>query len=394
MTLLDRDTLLTAAREATGLDNFGDSGFIEALDRLLACLHEEASLNASGRLMLHHQYLQLLSNRLRLEHDLSRHPEILDEPLLPPIVVLGLPRSGTTKFHRVLAAHPDTQYLPLWQLMNPAPFPDTDNTGEDPRIGFARDALTLLASTAPDTLAGHPMAAEEAEEESQYLMEMTFDGPLVPVRAHLPGYSAWRWRRSMLPCYRYLKTLLQYLQWQNGEAGKKTRPFVLKNPLHLGHIDTLLRVFPGATVVHCHRDPVDSVPSFARLVEVGWAMVCDIDDRALFGSTATALLHTHISRYLELRPALEANANFIDIPFQAIVDDAHACAALCCQQHGLAYDEQVRQRIRAWEEANPAPAHGQHSYSLARYGLSEPELRARFSEYYKFGVNRDSRECG
>ena len=80
MKLLDRDTLLTAAREATGLDNFGDNGFIEALDRLLACLHEEACLNASGRLMLHHQYLQLLSNRLRLEHDLSRHPEIAGRP--------------------------------------------------------------------------------------------------------------------------------------------------------------------------------------------------------------------------------------------------------------------------------------------------------------------------
>jgi len=380
--MLQRDFILATAREQAGLQDLGDEGFIEALDYLLECLNTEASLNEAGELIFFQQYVQMLVNRLRFQDDLKQHPEILQEELPPPLVVIGLPRSGTTKFHRVLSAHPDTQSLPLWQVMNPAPFPDATPGERDPRIAFTESALAMMAELSPDTLAGHPMAAEEAEEESQYLMEMTFDGALIPIRAHLPGFAAWRWQRSMLPCYQYLRQLLQYLQWQFRDSSNRIRPYALKNPLHMGHTDTLLEVFPGATIVHCHRDPVDSVASFARLVEVGWKMVCDRDNMAEFGEVALELLHSHMERYLVQRQKLEAHNTFIDISFRDIVDNAYAGAVLCFERHGLPYDAKVQALIQAWEAANPTPGHGQHSYSLERYALSEALIKERFSNYY------------
>jgi len=393
MTGLNKDALLRAAREQAGLEDFGDEDFIDALERLLHSLNEEAELNATGELTLSAQYTQLLVNRLRFQHDLERHPDIIEEPLAPPLVVIGLPRSGTTKLHRVLAAHPDTQSLALWQLMNPAPFPGAAAGGEDPRIGFARDAIALMSQLYPQTLAGHPMDAEEAEEESQYLMEMTFDGALVPVRAHVPSFSAWRWQRSQLPCYRYLRQLLQYLQWQSRRRNDPVRPYVLKNPLHLGHIDALLEVFPDATIIHCHRDPVTCVPSFARLVEVGWNMVCDRADMREFGEMAMDLLDSHMRRYLHLRPGLEEQHTFVDVRFGHIVVDARATATDCYRAHGLAYDTSVAARISAWEQANPTPEHGQHDYSLENYGLAAQDIHTRFADYYAQFFEQEQRHA-
>ena len=112
-------------------------------------------------------------------------------------------------------------------------------------------------------------------------------------------------------------------------------------------------------------------------------MVCDRTDGAEFGEAAMNLLHSHIDRYLALRPGLEGEHTFIDISFKDIVEDAYAAAGICFESHGLPYNADVQSRIQAWEQANPTPAPGQHAYNLDRYGLTTEAIHTRFQKYYE-----------
>ena len=377
------DAMLHAARQEAGLSDFGDDAFLEPFERLVASLHAEANLNAAGVFALHAMYTRLLINRLYFQDDLKRHPEILDEQLLPPILVIGMPRSGTTKLHRVLASDQGLRPLLLWQLINPAPFRNASDAPIDPRIAFADAMFAEMAKHYPDIFAGHPMSATDPDEETSYLMEMTFEGPLVPVRAYTPSFTAWRWTRSMKQSYRYLRKLFQYLQWQDRMAGGTVRPFLLKSPLHLAHITEFTQEFEGATIVHCHRDPVDCVPSFARLLEVGWAMMSDDLDLERCGAQSITLLKDHIDRYLPQRAALESHVAFIDAPFRQIVADAPSILTDVYARHGLNVSGNIQDRIAEWEAHNAADRFGKHTYSLERYGLTQAQLKDEFSDYYE-----------
>lgn len=384
---LSVESILSAARLEAGLEDFGDDGIVEPLGQLVASLRAEADLNPAGVIGLHSHYVRLLVNRLRYQRDRNAHPDILKEQVAPPIAVIGMPRSGTTKLHRVLAADPGLAALPTWQLMNPAPFPPSTEAATDPRLAFAEGFFAEFKQHHPEVFAGHPMSATDPDEETSYLMEMTFDGPLVPVRAYVPTFTSWRWSRSMAPAYRFLREMLAYLQWQQ-RAGRAASPtFVLKSPLHLGHIEQFAAEFPGMTIAHCHRDPVSSVPSFARLLEVGWAMMTDVVDLERCGRESLALLKTHTDRYLAQRAGIEHRVNFVDVPFRAIVSDPMPLVEEVYGRHGRKVPADMGRYVREWERDNKADRFGKHAYTLERYGLTEAAIGQAFAEYYdRFGA--------
>jgi len=173
----DVQGLLAAARQATGLDDFGDAGFTKGLAVLCGSLEREASLNALGEQMVYGGIVRMLSNRLRFTRDVRLHPEILQERIEKPIVILGLPRTGTSKLQRVLSADPNAQRLDLWRQLNPAPFPDEPPGDPGARIEAARAVENLLTSMFPDFQARHPLEACEPDEEL-HLMEGSFDNML------------------------------------------------------------------------------------------------------------------------------------------------------------------------------------------------------------------------
>lgn len=375
--------MLAAAQAEAGLNDFGDDNFIEPFERLVESLKNEADLSSAGIAMLRQSYINLLVNRLRFENDVKKHPEILDEAILPPIAVMGLPRTGTTKMQRVLGAHPGLQGLRSWQLMNPAPLPDSENVDPDPRIAYAEAVTAAIMENHPDLLAGHPVGAMDYDEETCYFMEMTFASPLVPVRARVPSFTAWYWQQSMVPSYRYLRRLLQYIQWQQKSA--TSRSYFLKSSVHLGHIADFAEVFPGTTVVHCHRDPLYSVPSFAKLVEGGWQILSNIRDGNVFGDASLEILATHMARYLQQRPAVEDKLTFVDVDFNDIVSNPIAAVANVLERRGdkaLTMTPAIEQQIQQWEKDNPATKFGKHKYTLEQYGLSEARIRERFRDYY------------
>ncbi len=376
---ISADDLVEQARQDTGLSGFGDLSFREGLRVYVDALNREASLNRLGAIMARGEIVRMLSNRLRFARDLKRHPEILEEELERPIVILGLARTGTTKLQRTISADPSVQRLELWRLLSPAPWP-VGLDGEDPRIALAEVLEAELSARFPEVIAAHALEAREPDEET-LLLELTFSamtrGQVQAYRT--PSYVQWLAGRSKREAYGYLRMLLQYLQWQDG--GGRGRPWIMKTPLHLGELPTLLETFPDALVVHCHRDPVQAIPSVASLVELARRVRSDDVDPLEVGSEMLDRFSSLIRRALEARQSLPAE-RFIDLSFRAIVSDVKAVIAEIYSRTGRQLSTEAVAAFDAYESRRPAHHFGRNVYTAERYGLDEPRIKAAFAPYY------------
>jgi len=382
---LDPQRLLDAAAATTGLSDFGDNHFREGLQQFVSSVIHDATLNDVGVAVLESHVNGLLVNRLRFVDDVCRHPEILEEEILPPLVIIGLPRTGSTKLHRMVAVDPRFQALRAWQTLNPAPFPEPpDESGKDPRIAVAKQLDAAAAAVSPELLAGHPIQAEEVDEESSYLMEMNFEWILLAIRAYAPSYQAWLKTRSAVPTYQYLRQLLQYLQWQNREP---KRPYVLKSTLHLEYLDALLEVFPDATIVHSHRDPAESAASFMRLTEISRTMLYGDVDLDAVGQWVLSTFSDQVREYLGHRDRLAGRTEIVDIAFRDVVRDAPAAIRQAYAPLGWTLSDETCQAMLDWEKGHPKDRFGKFNYALADYGLTRDDVDAAFSDYLtRFGA--------
>ena len=367
--------LMTAASAEAGLSDFRDDEFHEPLQRFLQSAREEARMGDMGVATLAQDTIRLLTNRLLLQADLTAHPEIVDEDVSDPIVIVGNPRTGTTKLQRMLGAHPRIQSVKLWQILFPGRLPGAD---PDPRLAMARAFQQQLTEAFPAFMAAHPMVADEPEEEA-LIAQMTFDR----IGAHnwfyrTPTYHDWVKDRDQHAAYGYLREVLQHLQWQ---GGGRRGPWVLKSPVHTGNISTLLETFPKATVVHCHRDHVKTVPSFCGLVELIRTSRGQEGDQAELGAFLRDELAMHWRQNLVARLSLPAD-QILDVMFDEIVADPIAVIGRIFAARGQQLDEADGKRMLTWDAENPADKHGVHRYSLEQYGLSAESVHEAFVDYY------------
>jgi Sulfotransferase family len=378
---ISADDLLEQARQDTGLSDFGDFTFEEGLRVYVEALNRDARLNRVGMITARTEIVRMLSNRLRFAGDLERHPEILQERLERPIVILGLARTGTTKLQRTISADPGVQRLELWRLLNPAPWPDNAGNAQDPRIGFAEIIEAELLRRAPQVMAAHALEAHEPDEET-LLLELTFGamtrGQVQSYRT--PSYVQWLAGRSKRKPYAYLHMLLQYLQWQDG--GARGRPWIMKTPLHLGELATLLETFPDALVVHCHRNPLEAIPSVASLIELARSMRSDDADPLEIGAEVVDRFSSLIGAALEARQSLPAE-NFIDLSFRAIVSDIKAAIAQIYSRAGMQLTAKAQAAFAGYASRRPAHHFGRHMYTAERYGLDPPGIESAFAGYYE-----------
>jgi hypothetical protein len=375
---LDAEALVASARASDGLTDFGDERFLEPMARFLDALTGEANLNADGASAWKLTIETALVNRLRMQRDLDEHPEILDEDISSPVVILGLPRTGTTKLQRMMSAAPCVQALLTWRLMNPAPFPATDPSETDPRIFVAQAYEHMLRAMAPDLAAGHSVEAMQPEEET-FLMETGFEMVILGIRVPVPSFIEWLWARTPQATYDHLRRQLQYLQWQDG--GGRGRPWIMKTPLHLPNFELLVDTFPGATIVHCHRDPAACIPSMARLSEAYRVTQSDVVDRDEIGRTQLEIWAEALRRYLEQRTRLADRVDVLDIPYSTILDDPMAVIGETFRRAGIPLTAEAEAAILAYDTDNPQHRFGRHEYSLERFGLTEDDIRDRFGAY-------------
>lgn len=371
--------IMAAARQMAGLEDFGDTRFVGALTRLVEGFRNEARLSPLGEQLAYGGLVNMLVNRLRYVRDVQAHPEILREKIDRPIVILGLPRTGTTKLQRTLSASPQALPMLYWRMMNPAPFPDEEPGKPVGRIQAAREAVSMLREHFPGFVARHPTEAEVPDEEV-LLMQGSFQCVVTWLFARMPSFYDFTMHADPRPLYDYLHGQLQYMQWQQG--GARGRSWVMKSPCHTGFIDTLLQVFPDAVLVHCHRDVQKVLPSMAALTEEMRRVHSDHVDRGVIGQEMLDYFGGMMDRYLEIRAALPPG-RILDVRYQDITGDlAHVIERIYAHA-GRTLDAGTVRNAAQFEEERPQHYLGTYTYALADYGLTAGMIRERFAAYQR-----------
>ena len=369
--------LLEAARAATGLDDFGSPHFLVGLSTLVEDLPVHARLNAIGEQMVYGGIINLLVNRLRYVRDVKAHPQILEEKIVQPIVILGLPRTGTTKLQRVMSADPGVQRLDYWRQINPAPFPGEERGNPKGRIEAALAVEQLLTTQFPGWMARHPTEALEPDEEL-HLMHGSFECIISWLFARTPNYYRHVMECDQRPMYRHLHSQLQYLQWQDG--GGRGRPWIMKSPCHTRSVDTLLEIFPDAVLVHCHRDVQKILPSIAALIEEARRIHSDHCDRKVLGEEMLDYWGRSLDRYLQVRETLP-DARVLDLRFEEVVDDVVGVIDRIYAKAGRTVTPQALAAFREYEARRPDHYFGHYTYAAEDYDYTAEKIDERFAAY-------------
>jgi hypothetical protein len=372
--------LLQAAIRQTGLQAIGEPRFMPALEQLVCSINAESALTMDGAAAATERFLRLIVNRLRFEADVDQAPQILREPLLPPLVICGLPRVGSTKLHRLLAEGGDFQALLFWQGFNPAPVPGADPREPDPRIYAAARFLQWRSRLNPRTDAAHHMAALEPEEDT-YLLEYTLHTYWPVTYFNVPSFLDWLSRQDRGPAFGYVRKLLQYLQWQFHRS--QVRPWLLKSPPNLGFERQASEHFPGARFVVLHRDPVEVVPSAVAIVREVRRLYCGTaGDLKVIGDWSLAEYAGAMLRHMQWRQSVPQDC-ILDVAYTEVLKDEVAVIRRVYEHCGMTLSDNALQQMRQWSAANAQHAHGEHVYSLEESELSRARIEAAFAKYLR-----------
>lgn len=367
------EALLHNATQRSGLHQWGDTAFRERLDVLCAALRDEAELSDVGMAMAFEQLVGNLINRLRLEDLIAQHPEIEQERIERPIIICGLPRTGTTHLHNLIAADPAIRYLPYWESLEPVATPGED----DPRARQERCAtgLDLVNASMPEFKRMHDMTVEHAHEEIQ-LLANDISGMLFETVYYVPSFAEHYKTHDQTASYAYLKRTLQALQWLRGG----TR-WVLKSPQHLEQFRALLDTFPDAMFVVTHRNPVEVTQSMATMISYAARMACARPDP------------TKISRYwfdragdllngcLRDREVLPREQS-VDVRFDDFMADEEGTVARIYQVAGQPFDERARTAMARFREQNPRGRYGGVIYRPDDLGLDADAVASSLRAYH------------
>lgn len=372
---LDVDSLVAEARRNTGLDDFGDDGFREPLAVLCDSLENEAKLTLVGRILARTDVVNLLENRLQIADTYSKHPEIHDEVVEAPLFIIGLPRSGTSILHELLAQDPAHRVPLSWEARFPCPPPESATYETDPRIAMAEDVFTFWNELVPEYQSMHEMGAK-IPCECIWLTAHSFVCEEFLGRQQLPSYGAWYGQADLRPAYAIHRQLLKLLQWKH-----RRERWMLKAPSHMAALDVLLEEYPDARIIQTHRDPLKSMGSTASLLSaLSWMRSDDADVeliKAGFGGEGMA-------HRLETAMAARNRANaaqFFDVRYQDVMRDPFETIAKLYDHFGIELTREADERMRAYLAAKPQGKHGVHHYSFGDLNLDLATERARFAAY-------------
>lgn len=370
---LDADQLHAMAAEQTGLDDFGPEDYRDRLAVLLAAMGDIGGLTDAGLLNLHSQLLQLLKNRLQLVDLLRRHPEIRDVELVPPVVIAGLPRTGTTHLHNLLSAGPTFRSLPYWESIEPFPAL-AEGADVEPRRERTGQAVWFAGEAMPYFAAMHEMTTDHVHEEIQ-LLANDFSTMFFETVAEIPAWRDHYLASDQTPHYAHLRLQLQALQHLRGG-----RRWVLKSPQHLEQLPVLARAFPGATVVVTHRDPVAVTVSMATMIAYTARMYrSEVPVARLAGYWADRI-EVMLGKLVADRDVLPA-ATSMDVRFEAFMADDLATATRVYELAGEPVTDQATTAMRDFLASHQRDRHGRIDYRAEDLGLDPDELRARFAGY-------------
>jgi hypothetical protein len=375
----DPDALCTLALAEAGTTTLGDDTFRERLDVLTRALRTDTPLSPMGRVSTHSQLVGHLRNRARLEALVAAHPEILEVEVRRPIVIVGQPRTGTTHLHNLMAADPGLRSLPYWESLEPVLAPDEQaavDAGEaDPRLGRTAVGLAFLDEAAPYFKRMHEMTVDHVHEEIQ-LLALDVSTMLFETMAVLPTWRDYYLAHDQTPSYRYLKKVLQVLQWQRG--GQR---WVLKSPQHLEQFGPLLEVFPDATFVVTHRDPVSVIASNATMLAYMARLNQTRPDPVRIGHYWAHRIQQMLEAGMRDRDLVPADQS-LDVRFDEFMADDIATVQRIYGVADQPFSSDVRAAMRSFMRDHPRGRHGGVVYDLAGdFDLDPAALRAGLRDY-------------
>jgi hypothetical protein len=376
-TELSVDAVCEAAVDRTGLADFGPDDFRERLGVQLVEMDADPERTGLGRMLMFNDCVRYAANRLRIQNLLTRHPEIREIEITAPVIVIGLPRSGTTHLVNLLAADRRFRSMPLWESYEPVPDPEEWATtdGVDPRWTRCQQAWEAMQTGAPFVAAMHPMAPDHVHEENE-LMAPDFSNYNVEWVARAPQWRDYYLGHDQTPHYAYMKTVLQILQWYRARER-----WVLKSPQHLEQIGPLLATFPDATIVVTHRDPVAVVQSTITMLTYGARTAYRTVRPEWYRDYWTERIGLLLDASLRDRHLLPAD-RIVDVFFDQYMADELGTLQRVYDVAGIELTDTARAEIERYRTAHPRGKEGRVVYDLRRHFDTTPEeVRARFGAY-------------
>ena len=370
---MEVDALEAAAREQTGLDDFGSGSHREGLEVLVDSVEGEAQLSAVGVLALESQITKCLVNRLRVIDWHRTHPEVATERAGRPLIVLGLPRTGTTLLSELLHRDPANRSLMRWEALDSVPPPNAARFASDPRVDAARADAGMLDELNPGFRAIH-YEAPDGPTECVTLLAQDFKSLLWETVANIPSYGEWLLSCDQTSAYEYHHQMLQLLQ--SDAPGR----WALKTPHHCLAIDALLAQYPDARLVMTHRDPVTVVASLCSLVRSLSGTFSDADHGDYINRHWTAVAVELMERVMRWRDTHD-DSIVVDVPYDDLVADPVAAVRSIYEHAGDELASKAESLMRRYVTEHPRGEHGRHAYALDELGLDRGELDERFAAY-------------
>jgi len=374
------DALLREACEQTGLTDFDDPWFMQPLARLVEAVNAEAGLvstdaGAGARIK------GALADRLQLQQYFRDNPDAASERVELSCAIVGLPRTGSTAIHRLLASSPKLAALWWWETAFPLPFADEDPADPSPRQEAGRQMVDWLLSEWPDFESIDPMDAMAINEEV-VLLDRTFLSTTYDAAMPVHSYGHWQFGQDHEPAYRDLYRFMQAIQHQRVARGEPRRPWVFKTPHHLlGGIEGLLKVWPGVRLVMTHRDVGQVLPSWCSMccsLTVNSSTTYRKEDQ---GAHWTRRFRDGLDRFDAIRATL-AEGQVIDVRYDETVRDPAGTAVRVLAALGLAPDQADRAAIARCIADNAREARPRHRYTADEFGLTSEGIARDFAAYH------------
>jgi hypothetical protein len=369
--MIERDQLLDQATRLTGLDDFGDVPFLDALDAMVDSLTRDAHVEGAVQDGAAEMLTGALVKRLRLVADRARYPEIADEEVRAPVFIVGQPRSGSTHLHALLAVVEGFRAPQMWEMSAPSPPPERETYTVDPRIAAVQAAIDQMPA---GMMVRHPMGATRPEQ-CNVMMDWTFINQGWMASYDIRSYREWFLDADYTPAYEGHHRTLQQLQWHN--PGR----WVLKYPKHLLSLDALLVQYPDAVMIWTHRDPAAVLPSAVSLTGFMREQNTPDYDPVRFAREWVVIEELALHRGLATRDRDATPGRHLDVAYHALMDDPLGTLAALCEQVGVAFDDTSRRSAQRWLDDHPQDQHGVHRYTPEDFGLDANRLRKRFAFY-------------
>ncbi len=375
---LNFDKLKARAEKLVGSTAWGNTQFLEDMRTSVRYALENPDNTVPTKVSFRADVLRRLANYLKLQEAKKRHPDLVTQPIKSPILIVGLPRTGTTLLQRLLSQDPASHGPALWELFNPVQVDSTQDIEQR-----RKDALSFektLRQFSPGLWNIHPMMTDEADE-CHFLMPFSLAD--ISLGGGMP-YFEWLMQRSAHSDYELHKQYYQALHY-----GKSNRRWVWKSPLHLPKLGDMLTVYPDACIISCHRGLSHVMASWFSFMAMVKKVAGTRVDLKEIGRDWLKIWQTSVSNGINARDQMPAG-RFFDAHYDELVLDPMAMVRKVYAHFRIELTVAAEAKMKSWLEKDRRQERRGHRYALDQYGLTTEDLERAFADYIKrFNVSVD-----